>query len=254
MKRIQEKELKAGLNQVADQVLFTEQQEMQNLSEIHQKLRRKQMMGKGKKILIAAAAITALCATTAIGAGKIVGYYSSSSSSDSHYATAQDIKDAKEVLGVIPKAPEKFSNGLNYLKGSYHMVEGQDESGTTVTSYANVVVDYEDSIFLFIRKINAYDEYNNEEVKTDHVDGIELKVYEDAYLFLPPDVEASEEDKALEAQGKLIISYGTAEEERRTYRYTVWDEDGLNYALNTFNDSYDIDAMLQMSKEVIQSR
>ncbi len=257
MNRLQEKDIKTGLNEIADQVIFTEQQEMKNLSEIHQRLnRRKQfsMMGKGKKILIAAAAITALCATTAIGAGKIVGWYSGSNSNDSHYATAQDIKNAKDILGVIPKAPEQFSNGLKYENGSHHTVEGMDESGTKVTSYMEVTARYSDSMNLTIRKTMAEDQYVSDPVQTSEINGIEVTAHEDVYLFLPPDAEPSADDKQLEEQGKLYISYGSSEEERQTFRYATWVDDGLRYMLNTFSDNYDAADMLQMSKEVIESR
>lgn len=257
MKHMQEREIKAGLEQAAGQVLFTKQQEMQNLEQIHQKLNRRRsfsMMGKGKKILIAAAAITVLGVTTAIGAGRVVGYFSSSSNLDSHYPNAEDIKDAEELLGIIPKAPEQFSNGLSYQNGAHHTVEGRDESGTTVTTFAQVDVDYGNQVTLSIHKIIPTDEYTGEPVQTLVVDGIEVRAYLDNYLFLPPDAQPSEADLALEAEGKLAISYGTDSEERNTFGNVIWEEDGLQYMISTFNDGYDSGTLLQMAKEVIQSR
>lgn len=255
MKSLKEQEIKAGLKQIAGQTTFTKQQEMQNLQQIHQKLNQRRsirMTGKGKKIILAVAALAALCATTAIAAGKITGYYSSVSNQASDYATAQDIEKSKELLGKVPKVPAEFSNGLQYKNGVNVLTEGRDASGQTVTSETEVMVTYGEDITLDIRKGSPMDQYLNAPVETAEIDGIAVAVYQDNYLFLPPDAEPSAEDLLLEEQGKLFISYGTATEQQETFRYVVWEEDGLGYMLNTFSDSYGPAELIQMSREIIQ--
>lgn len=245
--------LESTLKSEAESVRFTEMQSSKILKEIHQEVNRRKfrMLGKGKRILIAAAAIAVLGTVTVIGAGKVVGLSSSTNLNEVTYKTAADVKEAADIFGAVPKAPEKFSNGLTFTRGFLEKVEGHDEFGTVVYTYDDMALSYENGISLHIRKFNADDSGVGTPVSTAEIQGIETAFYEDQYLFLPPDAEPSEADLALEKEGRLYISYGTAEEERQVYRYVLWQEDGLAYSLSTFDESYTVDDLNNMVHDII---
>jgi len=80
--------------------------------------------------------------------------------------------------------------------------------------------------------------------------GITVKSLEQQYLMLPGDGEVSEADKKLEAEGKLVISYGSSKEERKEFKTISWSEEGIDYLLFTFDD-VKLDTLSGMAKEVI---
>lgn len=88
--------------------------------------------------------------------------------------------------------------------------------------------------------------------KEEEYNGILLGATEDQYLFLPPDVTPSEEDLKLQDEGKLYISYGSSQEERKVFRNVSWTKDGLQYLLYTYEDK-SLDEMINMAKAYIDA-
>lgn len=210
------------------------------------------MMGKGKKILVAAAAIVAVGAMTVFGAGKVIGYSSSVNKNKVDYKNAREIRQAEDQLGAVPRAPQQFANGLIFDSGYFTMVDGMDENDNIVDSFPEIMITYGDAIFLHISPVGAYS--SDEEIPAVHSrqsGSISINAYTMDYLFLPPDASPSAEDLALEEAGRLAISYGAVEEERETYRYVTWHEDGLKYLLSTFDVNYELEELLDMAEEVL---
>lgn len=247
--------IKTSLKFRADNISLSEHQSSQILRNIHLEKNRRNlnMLSKGKKIFIAAAAIVVLGAMTAIGAGNAVGYRSSINTDEVNYNNAEEFKAADTQLGAIPKAPQTFSDGSSFTRGYMRNVEGIDENDNVVESLPTATALYGDSLYLNIRP--AINGNKNESaslpVAEKDVAGVHIKAYSDQYLFLPPDVQPSETDLALMEEGKLYISYGTEEEEREVYQYINWEEDGLSYSLSTFNESYKTEDLMAMAEEVL---
>jgi len=237
----------------AQLISFSEEQSSRVLNNIHNLKRRKiTMMGKGKKILVAAAAIFVIGSITVYGAGQVIGYRSSVNIGQVDYKNAQEVRKAEDKLGAIPKAPQQFLNGVEFESGYFMMVDGLDEHDNIVDSYPEVSVSYDQSIFLDISPVSA--QMSDEEipaVSSRQNGGISLNAYAIDYLFLPPEAKPSAEDRALKEAGKLQISYGSTEEERKTYRYVTWNKDSLRYSLATFNDNYELEELLNMAEEVL---
>ena len=73
------------------------------------------------------------------------------------------------------------------------------------------------------------------------------------YVFLPEGQEPSEEDKKLQEEGKLMISYGSDQEERKLFKSVNWSENGIDYTLFTF-ENVELNSMTAMAKEVIDMK
>lgn len=228
-------------------------------ADIEKRSRGMKIYGKKKAVLIAAAVM--VCGTiTAIGAGKITSLHSSVNTRNVTYKTAEEVKEETR-LGEAPKAVGQFAgNGISLKEGYFVPVEGQDESGTVVSTYPSVSLVYDKDISLTIEKLPAELEAEWESAAeepdlqlTESYNGITIKTYEYEYLFLPPDERPSEEEAALEAEGKLVISYGTDEAERKTYRNAQWKDGGLTYQLSTFNTEFTAETLAAMAKEIIDA-
>lgn len=247
--------IETALNLESESIYFDELQSKRVLKNIHKEINRRsfKMMGKFKKTIVAATAIFTIGTVTAIGANNVItSYVSHHSINDITYKTVEQIKEAKKELGTIPKVLQSFSNDVNFKAGYMITVEGWDENNNIVESFPELNINYEDNININIIKMKAeYDDNTSTPLLTTAINNITLSAYEDKYLFLPPNETPSLEDVALQEEGKLYISYGTNSEERKTYSYVIWNEDGLRYSLSTFDQNYSIETLIDMAKEVI---
>ena len=156
------------------------------------------------------------------------------------------------MLGAVPKAPDEFSNGLKLEAGYLRPVNGMDASGTVVGSYPSLFVSYGMEISLFIEKIpDSMKQDAKSPDETAEYNGIALELTADNYLFLPPDQEPEEADRKLQEEGKLEISYGTDQPERKTTVGAYWEEDGLTYFLMTMKEGASPEELLEMAKEIV---
>ncbi len=89
-------------------------------------------------------------------------------------------------------------------------------------------------------------------IVTQTYQGMELSGKVDQYLFLPPDQKPSEEERQLEAEGKLFISYGSDEAEHETFTSVSWNEGSFVYLLSTFENA-EVSEMMEWAKTVIDS-
>ena len=243
--------VQAGLKAEAADIDLTKQQSDQILRAIHREKNRRniKMLAKGKKFLITAAALLALGTMTVIGAGKAVGYRSSINTDEVDFKNAEQLKSAKAELGTIPRAPQQFTNGLTFDRGYLTMVDAMDENDHVIESQPEIHIDYGGSVSLMIQKAAGEYEHPSEPVQTNNINGIQLNAYADEYLFLPPGSTISDEDQILSENGKLNIGYGSETEERSTFRYVIWNRDGLRYNLNSFSDEYSVEELMKMAGE-----
>lgn len=71
------------------------------------------------------------------------------------------------------------------------------------------------------------------------------KLYRMAYF-----ITGNEEDLKLEEAGKLNISYGSSETERKSFKNVSWEKDGLKYLLFTFENK-SLDDLINIAKAYI---
>ncbi len=253
--------LKQVINSQLDRIQPDVWTENRCLEEIHKKIEmRGKIMRFNKKKMVAALAamctITVLGTVTAVAGGKITSLISSSSSAESVHSINELSRLAKSQMGTVPKLVETFSNGLSFKEGSVINVQGIDDSRNPLLSYPQLYARYGEKkrVSLYVNQPQDMIPNSTSAIKKQEVyKDITLAAFEDNYLFLPPDATPSAEDSKLQDEGKLYISYGSDKEERSTYRYVNWEENGLEYSLSSFND-FSCDDLIAMAREVTDAK
>lgn len=247
-------EVRRRFEALTDTISPTEQQEAKMLRSIHRQIgERSKFMRKpgSRKMILAVALIAILGAGTAFGAGKIAYLSSGVSVNKVDYNTAAEVMES-DKLDKKAKAVEAFSDGSKFRRGFYSETDAMDEDGTKVGSYPGIMVDYENDIFLDITKpLEGIGESSYPVALAEEYEGVSIKVTTMEYLFLPPDAEPSAEDQAKKEAGQLEISYGSSKEERKTYIFSTWNEDGLHYNLLTSREGAEPQELLQKAKEIV---
>lgn len=258
MNRDMDAKLKERLASELDTVSMTEEADRRVLAGIHQQIEERGNIMKypKRKMIVAIAAAIAVTGTiTAIAAGKIVGLVSGTNPSEAIVSVAELEGKAEQQLGTDLYIAEALSDGSAFKEGYVMDVKGMDEAGNMVTSYPEVTAMYGTSgrISLSVQKTNdMIPNASTPNQKEEEYNGILLGATEDQYLFLPPDVTPSEEDLKLQDEGKLYISYGSSQEERKVFRNVSWTKDGLQYLLYTYEDK-SLDEMINMAKAYIDA-
>ncbi len=249
-----EERMKAALDQAAWEAAPSESQKLCMRSEIHGQIQKRSRTMKkmnGKKMVLAAAAMAILAAGTAIGSGTIASLYSGTNVNQVDFPTAESVRKT-QILGGKAKAVQSFADGTDFLKGYFIQVSANDAQGNQVGQYPEISVQYEDDLVLSISApLTGVTESDYPVVLADEFDEVDVTVKEMEYLFLPPDAEVSEEDRALQEAGKQEISYGSEKEERRLYRGASWEEDGLHYHLMTMRGDQTPKELMEKAKEII---
>jgi len=197
--------------------------------------------------------ITVLGTATAVAAGKITSLVSGT---DKNVNTITELREvSKDQMKASPKFPDKFSNGMAFVKGNISHVKGMDEDNNQVITYSEAYADYGNNPQVVLSShvhqdsIPAGDQAGQKEV----YQGVELNSAKVQYLFLPGEQEPSEEDKKLQEEGKLMISYGSDQEERKLFKSVNWSENGIDYLLFTF-ENVELNSLTAMAKEVIDMK
>lgn len=258
MSRELDERLKDMLVSGLDTVEMTDEADRRVLAGIHQQIKeRSNIMRYPKKRLVVAiaAAVVVTGTITAVAAGKIVGLVSGSSREGMVHSAAELEKMAEKNLDADIHIAEVLSDGSAFKEGLVTDVKGVDEEGNTMVSYPEVIAMYgaDGQISLSIERGAAgIPEDTSPNQKEEEYKGIVLGGREDNYLFLPPDSTPSEEDLKLEAEGRLYISYGSSEVERKAFKNVHWEKDGVKYLLFTFGDK-SLDELTEMAKAYLDA-
>lgn len=256
MSKEMDERLKGMLASGLDTVEMTDEADRRVLAGIHQQIKeRSNIMKYPKKRMVVAiaAAILVTGTITAVAAGKIVGLASSGSANPEVQTVAELEKIAAERLGGKVHIAEMLSDGSAFNGGSVVDVKGVDEGGNTVVSYPEIQAMYGagGAISLSVERGAAgIPEASSPNQVEETYNGVVLGAREDQYLFLPPDTTPSEEDLKLEEAGKLYISYGSSEIERKSFKNVSWKKDGLKYLLFTFENK-SLDDLINIAKAYI---
>lgn len=251
-----EKLLQKDLRKLAESGRLTQKEEKELLNSIHSSIneRRKNMKlfeYRKMKIVAAAAAIAVLGVGTAFASGKIASLSSSVITDQVDYKNAQEV-EASDALYKKARAVDEFSNGAEFVRGFDVNVSALDENGAEIGTYPSINIDYSGEYFLDISDpLEGAEGQPYPAVLSETYENVEIEVSAMDYLFLPPDQEPAEEDLKLQEEGKLEISYGTDEAERKTSVSAFWKEDGLTYCLVTMKEGADPEELLEMAKEII---
>lgn len=259
MARTSEENLKRYIKTELDSII-PHMDEERRLLEIHKKLNKRSNLMKFRKNKLAAAftamvVITVLGTVTAVAAGKITSLVSVSDNDKNVHSIMELRELSKTQMKASPKLPDNFTNGMAFVKGYISQVKGVDENNNQVITYSETYADYGENpqvtLASYVHQdgISEGDQPGQKEV----YQGVELNSVETQYVFLPGEQEPSEEDKKLEEEGKLMISYGSDQEERKLFKSVSWSENGIDYLLFTF-ENVELNSLTAMAKEVIDTK
>ena len=195
--------------------------------------------------------ITVLGTATAVAAGKITSLVSGT---DKNVNTITELREvSKDKMKASPKLPDKFSNGMAFVKGNISHVKGMDEDNNQVITYSEAYAEYGNPRVVLSSQVHQAILEENQSGQKEVYQGVELNSSVMQYVFLPEGQEPSEEDKKLQEEGKLMISYGSDQEERKLFKSVNWSENGIDYTLFTF-ENVELNSMTAMAKEVIDMK
>lgn len=254
----QEELFKDEIQAKVTKVYFSREAEDRVLNNIHYQIHERRSimkLSKKKMSIVLVAAMIVIGSATAIGAGKIAYTSSHTNRNEAIHSASQLVTEAEKKLGQTPKVPEQFSDGSSFQEGYVMEVDAWDDNGNRVGGYPEATVRYAGSkdVSLSVYKpLESSANSSKAPQATETYQDIIIKGNVDNYLFLPPDQQPSEADQQLEQAGKLMISYGSSQEERKAFKSVTWMEGGLKYHLYTFED-VELETIMKLAKEVIDS-
>ena len=218
-----EDKIKTQLAEEIHSVDFSKETQDRILNRVHGQIRKRRIrmkMDRKYTGVILAAALVVIGGITAIGAGKIA-FTSGGHSLEEEVENLAELSEmAEEKLGGSVRIPENLAEGITFSSGIVNDVDAWDEEHQKVGSFLEAMVFYRDgngkSYTLTISKPLEGIQKSYTGIVTQTYQGMELSGKVDQYLFLPPDQKPSEEERQLEAEGKLFISYGSDEAEHET--------------------------------------
>lgn len=256
-KSLLEEQISRTLHRQARSLQVTSADEERMRCSVHRRIKEESAMRKWstRKILVVAAAVCVLGSITAIAAGKVTN--SSGHSSHLDEFKYDQLGKMESELGFATKAPEAFSNGYRFDTGMPVMNEGRDDEGNVVKEGKSLSLNYKKDgvpdIFVSVENISLYDEQSQGDQTFDH-NGIAITFSSDNYLFVPPDYEISEEEKAKEEAGELYISYGSDQVEHKTIQSMLWEDGGVFYCITSFDSPLTAQELAQMAGEIIDNQ
>ena len=218
------------------QVTFADEERMR--CSVHRKIEEESGMKKWnmKRVFVVAAAICVLGTITAVAAGKVA--YTSGGGSHLDDFTYDKLGEMETKLGYTTNAPEVFSNGYRFDMGMPTHQDAMDQDGNVIKSAESFSLHYKkgqpDQVF----------EHN----------GITLNYTRDQYRFVPPDYQASDEEKAKEAAGELYISYGSDTVKDQVAQSMLWKDGEKVYIITAMDNPMTAQDMARMAGELIDNK
>ncbi|MDD3251094.1 MAG: signal peptide protein [Lachnospiraceae bacterium] len=220
--------------------------------EENESMRIKKMAWKKRLVMVLAA--TFVLGMTAFAASR-AAYTTSVSSSQNEFQTLPTAKEVKKLIGADAKLIDSFSNGYTFAGGNVGTNSDFDENDKVIGSYKSLYLAYnlgDDNLSMFVAPTHAaQEEVNSVQAATINDIPVFYSFYDNKVV--PGDYVQTEQDKADEASGKYVFSYGSDDVEIIRVQYLGWDEDGVNYGLLAMNSTATQETLVQMAKEVIES-
>jgi len=208
-----------------------------------------------KKAAVIAVAICLLLPAAAFAVGHISSYVSHSDSRDA-YTVMPTANELTQELGFVPKTIDAFDNGFSFEKAYIVNTKGLDDNDATVEEFKEIDYSYKaadgQKINLSISKPPVQEEpVNDPNAQITTFNGIDLTYSAQNYRFVPPDYQLTEEDKAAEASGEVVFSYGSDEVTDSAMQFLSWSDAGINYLLLAQDTNLTQDDFINMAKEII---
>lgn len=210
------------------------------------------------KRLAAVALVAAVAVTGAVAGSGVTGWYSNTWLDQNWKDFSQTAEYVQEhVPGA--KYVESFSNGYTFDKGYENTVDKRDDSGNTLGSFTEVMLNYEKNgaeVTLGAEPVQEEGQYTSpyDTVRTVGETEVHYRAMKD--ITLPPDgsIQPTEEEQAAFERGEINIAYGSSAREEHTFYRVSWIENGISYSIYTMDPcGLTEDDFFQMAQEIIES-
>lgn len=217
-----------------------------------------------KKISAAVAACCILVGGTAFAAGQVTtiigGNRLFSETSDFN-----DLAKLEEKTNIDISTVENFSNGYSFDSMDIEDMSSLDENDNKLNEYSGIDLTYKKADMPDIW-LHTHPEMNDHHIdeesfdverahETRNVEGIILCYNEDEYLFLPVDVEPTEDEiNREETDDHFFISSGSDERQTTISKNIVFEMDGIIYDLHSFDNDMSAEEFLDMAEEIVRAK
>lgn len=207
---------------------------------------------KFRRIMVAAAAAAVLVCGSAVAGNIYIATREGGSSTIPVYTSVADRDKIYKDFGFYADLLESFSNGYTFEGGYKGSARDISDEGTVVNSFSVLTCEYSNGDDTIMLGMNAegYDKYG-EECEVIEYNGYKLYYSSRMYKAVPGDYVMTDQDKADEASGKYIFSYGTDEVEITEFKYLGWDQKGTSYSLSGHDTALTKDELVSMAEELI---
>ena len=206
-----------------------------------------------KRICVGIIAAACLATVGAVARGQIAGLISSTYLTKQIYSISELNDDADKISGKI-SLHDKL-NGYDFTSGNIQNVNKVDNSMNKIGEYSELYAQYGD-LTVTVHKYDAeideveYPLQQGQNPQSKDINGVSVSYRTDKYLFVPADYKLTDEEKQMQENNEIVISYGSDSREEQVFTSVSWEQDGLVYSVFTFSDVTS-ENMFDAAKQII---
>ncbi|MGI5873060.1 MAG: hypothetical protein ACOX8R_00110 [Bacillota bacterium] len=195
-----------------------------------------------------------LLGTGLMATGTLTSLFATSSSHPT-YKEMPTVAQLEKNPGFVPVVLDSFENGYVFDSAVVGKSTGTDDNGNELLKQKFISIDYafgNDRISVDAHPTSDY--FVEDGAVVGSFDGIDLYYSGYTNKCVPGDYEMTEQDKADEASGKYVFSFGTDTVLIQEVQFLTWQMDGLSYNLMAVDSSLAQEDLAAMAKEIIAAR
>lgn len=206
-----------------------------------------------KKIAVGLVAVACIATVGAVARGQIAGLMSSTYLTKQVYNISELNNDADKISDKI-SLPDKL-NGYNFKSGNIEKINKIDENINIIGEYPELYANYGDltvTVHKYDEEIDGteYTLQKGQSEETKDINGVSVYCHTDKYLSVPPEYEPTDEEKQMEENNEMFISYGSDSREEQIFTSAQWEQNGLVYNIFTFSD-VNFQTMFEIAEQII---
>ena len=244
-----ERELKAALGSIE----LSETAKKRILSKC---MKKEKCIMQSKRIFAAAAAAATavILGISALAGSGVITQWFGGSSAIPEYKTLPSAEQCVKDAGFEPVLTDNIG-GYTFKEGSLVSNSLADENGNVSAQFKSFSFRYEnDGDRLILSQEKCAEIPDNEGEAAASVNGIDI--YYTAYKnkCVPPDYKMTEEDKAAEASGELVFSWGTDSISVDEIRSVSWTDGDCHFNIHQRNGRLSKEELIKLAEEIINMR
>ena len=209
-----------------------------------------------KKIAVGLVAVACLATVGAVARGQIAGLVSGVNLTKQVYSVSELNNDADKISDKI-SLPDKL-NSYTFRSGDIEKVNKVDENINKIGEYLELYASYDDltlTIHKYDEEIDGVDYplQKGQSEETKDINGVSVYCHTEKYLFVPADYELTDEEKQMQENNQIAISYGSDSREEKIFTSVSWEQDDLVYSIFTFND-VTFENMFKAAEQIISQQ